>query len=75
MDKAIQRDSSPSNMVMRAKLPSDAWTLLKRATARDNSADIEQLAMIVREFAREYVPRAKGLAAAIRYNGVCSGYR
>lgn len=46
LNKVVERESSPSNMVRRAKSPSDAWTLLKSmiesddsASARDNSKE------------------------------------
>lgn len=74
MNKAIGRDSSVSGMAMRAKSPSDAWTLLKSMVESDDSAiarenSQEFLAMIVGESLRKYVTRAKESAAAVRYHG------
>lgn len=63
---------------MRAKSPSDAWSLLKSIIESDNSTtacestrqEFDQLAMIVRESARECITRAKGLATAVRYHSI-----
>lgn len=63
LDKAVEKDSSLSNTVMRVECHSDAWTLLNcivdsdySSTARDNSKEFEPLAMIIGESAREFIP-------------------
>ena len=77
LNKAVERDRSISTMVMRAKTPSDAWTLLKGMVESDDSdiacesakKEFNNLKMIVGESAREYITRAKGLATTVRYQG------
>lgn len=60
LNEAIDRDSTTSPMVMRVKSPSTAWVLLKKMEEGDDSDT----------GVREYITRAKGLAAAVRYHGV-----
>lgn len=74
LNKAIEKNSSLSSMVMCTKSPFDAWTLLK-STFESGDSDIacdnfKQLPMTAGEFAREYVCRAKGLVVAVRYHGI-----
>jgi len=73
LNKAVERDSSISTMVMRTKPPSEASTLL-RSMVESGDSDIacesakkefNDLKMIVGESAREYITHAKGLAAAV----------
>ena len=74
----VEKDSSISAMVMWAKSPSDAWSLLQcmvesddSSTARESARKgFDELYMTVGEPAREYITRAKGLAAAVRYHGI-----
>ena len=65
-------------MVMGTKSPSNACTLLKSMVKGDDSdsareslrKEFNELKMTVGESAREYMTRARGLAAAVRHHGV-----
>lgn len=74
LNKAIEKDSSLSSMVMCTKSPFDAWKVLKSMVDSGDSDiaydNFKQLAMTVGESAREYVSRAKGLVSAVRYHGI-----
>ena len=77
LNVAVERDSMISTMIMRAKSPSDAWKLLKSMVESDGSdtaqesakREFNNLKMKAGESTREYVTRAKGLAAAVKYHG------
>lgn len=78
LNKAVKKDSLISAVVMIATFPFDAWSLLQymvgsggSSTARESARKgFDELCMTVREPTGEYITRAKGLAAAVKYHGV-----
>ena len=78
LNKAVEKDNVISTMVIRAKSPSDAWKLLTSMVESDDSdlavesakKEFNGLEMNIGETAREYITRAKGLAAAVKHHGV-----
>lgn len=70
LNKAVKRDASISNMVMRVKSPPGAWTSLNsmmededRSLVKGNATkNFESLAIVTGETAREYAASARGQA-------------
>ena len=78
LTKAVKRDKSIADIVVRAKAPSEAWKILKNMV-EDESSDrarelakkqFEELSMNDDESMKEYIARAKSLALNIKYHDV-----
>ena len=76
--KAVEKDKSVADIVVRAKAPSGAWKILK-TMVEDESSDsarelakkqFEELSMNDDESMKEYIARAKSLALNIKYHNV-----
>lgn len=78
LNKAVEKASSISAMDMRTKCPSGVWSLLQcmvesddSSTARESARqEFNELCITIGEPAREYITRAKRLAATVRYHRI-----
>ena len=76
--KAVEKDKSVAEIVVRAKAPSEAWKILKSVVEDDNSdrakeqakKNIEGLSMDSAESMKEYIAHAKSLALNVEYHDV-----
>ena len=78
LTKAVEKDKSIADIVVRAKAPSEAWKILK-SMVEDESSDrarelakkqFEELSMNDDESMKEYIARAKSLALNVKYHNV-----
>ena len=78
LTKAVEKDKIIADIVVGAKAPSEAWTILN-SMIDDEDGEIakeqaktkfEELGMENGESIREYIGRAKSLASKVRYHGV-----
>ena len=78
LTKAVEKDKSIANIVVRAEAPSEAWKILK-SMVEDESSDrarelakkqFEELSTNDDESVKEYIARAKSLALDIKYHDV-----
>ena len=78
LTKAVEKDKSIADIVVRAKAPSEAWKILK-STVEDESSDrarelakkqFEELSMNDDESMKEYIARAKSLALNVKYHDI-----
>ena len=78
LTKAIEKDKSVAEIVVRAKAPPEAWKTLKSMVEDDNSdrakeqakKNFEGLSMDSAESMKEYIARAKSLALNVQYHDV-----
>ena len=78
LTKAVEKDKSVAEIVVRAKAPSEAWKILKSMVEDDNSdrakeqakKNFEGLSMDSAESMKEYIARAKSLALNVQYHDV-----
>ena len=76
--KAVEKDKSVADIVVRAKAPSEPWQILKSMVEDDNSnrpiemakKQFEELSMNDDESMKKYIARAKSLALNIKYPDV-----
>ena len=78
LTKAVEKDKSIVDIVVRAKAPSEAWKILK-SMVEDESSDrarelakkqFEELSMNDDESMKEYIARAKSLALNVKYHDI-----
>ena len=78
LTKAVEKDKSIADIVVRAKAPSEAWKILK-SMVEDESSDrakelakkqFEELSMNDDESMKEYIARAKSLALNVKYHDI-----
>ena len=78
LTKAVEKDKSIADIVVRAKAPSEAWKILKSMIEDDSSdrakeqakKNFEGLSMDSAESMKEYIARAKSLALNVQYHDV-----
>ena len=78
LTKAVEKDKSVAQIVVRAKAPSEAWEILKSMVEDDNSdrakeqakKNFEVLSMDSAVSMKEYIARAKSLALNVQYHDV-----
>ena len=78
LTKAVKKDKSVTEIVVRAKTPSEAWKILKSMVEDDSSdkakeqakKNFEGLSMDSAESMKEYIARAKSLALNVQYHDV-----
>ena len=78
LTKAVEKDKTIADIVVRAKAPSEAWKILKSMVEDDNSDRtrelakklFEELSMNDDESMKEYIAPAKSLALKIKYHDV-----
>ena len=78
LTKAVEKDKSVAEIVVRAKAPSEAWQILKSMVEDDNSdrakeqakKNLQGLSMDSAESMKEYIARAKSLALNVQYHDV-----
>ena len=78
LTKAVKKDKSVTEIVVRAKAPSEAWKILKSMVEDDSSEkakeqakkNFEGLSMDSAESMKEYIARAKSLALNVQYHDV-----
>ena len=78
LTKAVEKDRSIADLVVRAKAPSEAWKILKSMVEDDSSdrakeqakKNFEGLSMDSAESMKEYIARAKSLALNVQYHDV-----
>ena len=78
LTKAVEKDKSIADIVVRAKAPSEAWKILKSMVEDDNNdrakeqakKNFEGLSMDSAESMKEYIARAKSLALNVQYHDV-----
>ena len=78
LTKAVEKDKSVAQIVVRAKAPSEAWKILKSMVEDGNSdrakeqakKNFEVLSMDSAESMKEYIARAKSLALNVQYHDV-----
>ena len=78
LTKAVEKDKSVAEIVVRAKPPSEAWKILKSMVEDDNSdrakeqakKNFEGLSMDSAESMKKYITRAKSLALNVQYHDV-----
>ena len=78
LTKAVEKDKSVAEIVVRAKAPSEAWKILKSMVEDDNSdrakeqakKNFEGLSMDSAESMKEYIARAKSPALNVQYHDV-----
>ena len=78
LTKAVEKDRSIADLVVRAKAPSEAWEILKSMVEDDSSdrakeqakKNFEGLSMDSAESMKEYIARAKSLALNVQYHDV-----
>ena len=78
LTKAVEKDKSIAEIVVRAKALSEAWKILKSMVEDDNSdrakeqakKNFEGLSMDSAERMKEYIARAKSLALNVQYHDV-----
>ena len=78
LTKAVEKDRSIADIVVRAKVPSEAWKILKSMVEDDSSdrakeqakQNFEGLSMDSAESMKEYIARAKSLALNVQYHDV-----
>ena len=78
LTKAVEKDKSVAEIVVRAKAPSEAWKILKIMVEDDNSdrakeqakKNFEGLSMNGAKSMKEYIARAKSLALNVQYHDV-----
>ena len=78
LTKAVEKDKSIADIVVRAKAPSEAWKILKSMVEDDSSdrakeqakKNFEDLTMDSSESMKEYIGRAKSLALNVQYHDV-----
>ena len=78
LTKAVEKDKSIADIVVRAKAPSEAWKILKSMIEDDSSdrgkeqakKNFEGLSMDSAESMKEYIARAKSLALTVQYHDV-----
>ena len=76
--KAVEKDKTIADIVVRAKAPSEAWKMLKSMVGDNNSdrakeeakKNFEGLSMDDAESMKEYIARAKSLALNIKYHDI-----
>ena len=78
LTKAVEKDESIADIVVRAKAPSEAWNILK-IMVEDESSDrarelakkqFEELSMDDAESIKEYIARAKSLALNVQFHDI-----
>ena len=78
LTKAVEKDESIADIVVRAKAPSEAWKILK-SMVEDESSDrarelvkkqFEELSMDDAESIKEYIARAKSLALNVQFHDI-----
>ena len=78
LTKAVEKDNSVADIMVRAKAPSEAWKILKSMVKDDNSdrakeqpkKNFEGLSMDSAESMKEYIACAKSLALNVQYHDV-----
>ena len=78
LTKAVEKDKSIADIVVRAKAPSEAWEILKSMVEDDSSdrakeqakKNFEVLSMDSAESMKEYIARAKSVALNVQYHDV-----
>ena len=78
LTKAVEKDKSVAEIVVRAKASSEAWKILKSMVEDDSSnrakeqakKNFEGLSMDSAESMKEYIARAKSLALNVQYHDV-----
>ena len=78
LTKAVEKDKSIADIVVRAKAPSEAWKILKSMVEDDSSdrakeqtkKNFEGLSMDSAESMKEYIARVKSLALNVQYHDV-----
>ena len=78
LTKAVEKDKVIADIVVGAKAPSEAWTILNSMIDDEDSeiakeqakTKFEELRMESTESIREYIGRAKSFASNVRYYGV-----
>ena len=78
LTKAVEKDKSLAEIVVRAKAPSETWKILKSMVEDDSSdrakeqatKNFEGLSMDSAENMKEYIARAKSLALNVQYHDV-----
>ena len=79
LTKAVEKDKTIADIVVRAEAPSEAWKILKSMIEDDDSSErtkeqakknFEELSMDNAEIMKEYIARAKSLALNVQYHDV-----
>ena len=78
LTKAVEKDKTIADIVVRAKAPSEAWKILKSMVEDDSNErakeqakkNLEGLSMGDAETMKEYITRAKSLALNIQYHDI-----
>ena len=78
LTKAVEKDKSIADIVVRAKAPSEAWKILKSMVEDDSSdraqeqakKNFEDLSMDSAESVKEYIARARSLALNVQHHDV-----
>ena len=78
LTKAVEKDKSIADIVVRAKAPSEAWKILKSMVEDESSErakeqtkkNFEELSMNDDESMKEYIARAKSLALNVQYHDI-----
>ena len=78
LTKAVEKDKSIADIMVRAKAPSEAWEILKSMVENDNTdraremakKQFEELSVNGDESMKEYIARAKSLALSVKYHDV-----
>ena len=78
LTKAVKKDKSVAEIVVRAKAPSEVWKILKSMVGDDSSdrakeqakKNFEGLSMDSAESMKEYIARANSLALNVQYHDV-----
>ena len=78
LTKAVEKDKTIADIVVRAKAPSEAWKILKSMVedesskrAKEQAKNIfEGLSMDNAETMKEYIARAKALALNVQYHDI-----
>ena len=78
LTKAVEKDKTIADIVVRAKPPSEAWKILKSMAEDDSNERAEEqakknfegLSMDHAESMKEYIARAKSLALNVKYHDI-----
>ena len=78
LTKAVEKDKSIADIVVRAKAPSEAWKILKSMVENESSdraremakKQFEELSMNDDEPMKAYIVRAKSLALNVKYHDI-----
>ena len=78
LTKAVEKDKTIADIVVRAKAPSEVWKILKSMVEDDNSdrtrelakKRFEELSMNDDESMKEYIARAKSLPLNVKYHDI-----